>query len=140
MKASSHRKHAHSFDSIVGMASRIEGKLLVDESVRIDGTLVGNVEQQTGKDRWLIIGARAEIHGDIRAQNVSVAGKVIGNIVASESVELLDGCEVRGNITHQSITVEPGASVHGQLIAHSADDDSQAAAQRVIAAARNGNP
>lgn len=139
MKASSHRKHVHSFDSIVGMASRIEGKLLVDESVRIDGTIVGNVEQLTGKDRWLIVGAKAEIHGDICAQNVSVAGKVIGNIVASESVELLDGCEVRGNITHQAITVEPGASVHGQLIAHGADGDSQAAAQRVIATARNGN-
>jgi len=140
MKASSYRKHSHSFDSIIGIASRIEGTLLVNESVRLDGILVGNLEQQIGKDRWLIIGAKAEIHGDIRAQNVSVAGKVIGNIVASESVELLDGCEVRGNITHQAITVEPGASVHGQLIANTSGNDSEATARRVIAAARNSNP
>jgi cytoskeletal protein CcmA (bactofilin family) len=42
---------------------------------------------------------------------------VFGNISASESIELLEGCEVRGNIVHKSINVEPGASLHGQLIA-----------------------
>lgn len=127
-----------SFDSIVGNATRIEGTLHVNESLRIDGRLNGNLEQQAGKSRWIIIGPTSEIHGDIRAQNVSVAGKVIGNIFATESIELMDGCEVRGNITHRSITVEPGASVHGQLIAREGDEDSQAEAQRAIEVARNG--
>ncbi len=127
-----------SFDSIVGIATRIEGNLHVDESLRIDGKLNGNLEQQPGKARWIIVGAAGEIHGDIHAQNVSVAGKVIGNIFASESIELLDGCEVRGNISHKSITVEPGASVHGQLIAN-AGENSEEQAQRIIAAARRGS-
>jgi cytoskeletal protein CcmA (bactofilin family) len=138
MKSSSHRNSMQSFDSIVGNATRIEGTLHVDESLRIDGRLNGNLEQQAGKSRWIIIGPTGEIHGDIRAQNVSVAGKVIGNIFATESIELMDGCEVRGNITHRSITVEPGASVHGQLIAREGDEDSQAEAQRAIEVARNG--
>lgn len=135
MKSSSHRKTLQNFDSIVGTATRIEGDLHVDESLRIDGTLNGNLIQVVGKARWIIIGSSGEITGDIRAQNVCVSGKVIGNIFATESIELLDGCEVRGNITHKSITVEPGASVHGQLIANS-KDDSEAAAMRVIATAR----
>jgi cytoskeletal protein CcmA (bactofilin family) len=42
---------------------------------------------------------------------------------------------VRGNITHKSITVEPGASVHGQLIARD-ETNSEAAALQVIAAVR----
>ena len=103
--------------SVLGAATRLEGTLHVDESIRIDGTLLGNIEQTDGDDRWLILGPSAQILGDIRAQNLSVAGKVTGNIVASGSVELRNGSEVRGNITHKSITVEPGASVHGQLIA-----------------------
>jgi cytoskeletal protein CcmA (bactofilin family) len=135
MKSSSHRKNLQNFDSIVGNATRIEGNLHVDESLRIDGKLMGNLIQEVGKARWIIIGSAGEIHGDIRAQNVCVSGKVIGNIFATDSVELQDGCEVRGNITHKSITVEPGASVHGQLIANN-KDDSEAAALRVIAAAR----
>jgi cytoskeletal protein CcmA (bactofilin family) len=56
-----------SFDSIVGNATRIEGTLHVDESLRIDGRLNGNLEQQAGKSRWIIIGPTGEIHGDIRA-------------------------------------------------------------------------
>ncbi len=103
--------------SVLGVGTRLTGTLQVDESIRIDGRLDGNVEQSDGDERWLIIGLTAEIHGDIHAQNVSVGGKVIGNIFASGNVELTNGSEVRGNISHLSITVEPGASVHGQLIA-----------------------
>ena len=114
--------------SVLGTATRLEGTLHVDESIRIDGELDGNIEQPDGDARWLILGPTAHIRGDIHAQNVSIAGKVIGNIVASGSVELRNGSEVRGNIIHQSITVEPGASVHGQLIAvDGAKSDTEAA-------------
>ncbi len=136
MKYGSQRKVLQNIGSVLGTATRVEGTLRLDESVRIDGRVEGNLEQTDGKDRWILIGPRAEVHGDIRAQNVSVAGKVIGNIVASESIELLDGCEVRGNITHKSINVEPGASVHGQLIAN--DPISEAATAQAIANARSG--
>ena len=135
MKSSSHRKALQSIGSVLGAATRLEGTLHVDESVRIDGKLEGNLEQVDGNSRWIIIGPGGEIHGDIRAQNISIAGKVIGNIIASESIELINGCEVRGNITHKSITVEPGASVHGQLIARE-ETDSQIAALQVFSAAR----
>lgn len=135
MKSSSHRKALQSIGSVLGAATRLEGTLHVDESVRIDGKLEGNLEQADGKSRWIIIGPGGEIHGDVRAQNISIAGKVIGNIIASESIELIDGCEVRGNITHKSITVEPGASVHGQLISRD-ETNSEAAAIQVIAAVR----
>ncbi len=129
-----------SFDSIVGTATRIEGDLHVDESLRIDGRLNGNLEQTVGKARWIIIGPNGEIRGNIRAQNVSVSGKVFGNIFASGSTELMEGCEVRGNITHKSITVEPGAIVHGQLIASRDGIDAEAAAKSIIDSARNDAP
>lgn len=117
MKSTSHRKALQSFDSILGVATSIEGNLHVNESLRIDGKLKGNIKQEPGEARWIIIASSAEIQGDINAQNVSISGKVIGNIVASDSIELMDGCDVRGNITHKSLTVEPGALVFGQLIA-----------------------
>lgn len=117
MKPTSHRKALQSFDSILGIATTIEGNLHVNESLRIDGKLIGNIDQKPGEARWIIIASTAEIKGDIRAQNVSISGKVVGNIYASASIELVNGCDVRGNITHKSITVEPGALVFGQLIA-----------------------
>ncbi len=118
MKSGSQRKALQNIGSVFGVATRIEGTVHLEESVRIDGRIEGNLDQSDGQARWIVIGPKGEVHGDIRAQNVSVAGKVLGNIVASESIELLEGSEVRGNITHKSINVEPGASVHGQLIAN----------------------
>lgn len=109
--------------SVLGAGTRLQGTLHVEESIRIDGRLEGNIEQSEGKTHWVVIGPTSEIIGDIHAQNVRVAGKIIGNIIASGNVELTNGAEVRGNIKHSAITVEPGASVHGQLIANNYDDD-----------------
>ena len=118
MKPSSSRKGINIASSVLGSGTRLQGTLQVEESIRIDGRLEGNIEQSDGKDHWVIIGPTSEIIGDIQAQNVRVAGKIIGNIIASGNVELTNGAEVRGNIKHNAITVEPGASVHGQLIAN----------------------
>jgi cytoskeletal protein CcmA (bactofilin family) len=118
MKPTSSRKGISIASSVLGSGTRLQGTLQVEESIRIDGRLEGNIEQSDGKDHWVIIGPTSEIMGDIHAQNVRVAGKIIGNINASGNVELANGAEVRGNIKHNAITVEPGASVHGQLIAN----------------------
>ena len=109
--------------SVLGAGTRLQGMLHVEESIRIDGRLEGNIEQSEVKTHWVVIGPTSEIIGNIHAQNVRVAGKIIGNIIASGNVELTNGAEVRGNIKHSAITVEPGASVHGQLIANNYDDD-----------------
>ena len=127
MKPSSTRKGMSIASSVLGSGTRLQGTLQVEESIRIDGRLEGNIEQSDGKDHWVIIGPTSEIIGDIQAQNVRVAGKILGNIIASGNVELANGAEVRGNIQHNAITVEPGASVHGQLIAN---DHSEAPATK----------
>ncbi|MCE2870025.1 MAG: polymer-forming cytoskeletal protein [Oxalobacteraceae bacterium] len=123
MKSPSNRKALSMASSVLGAGTRLQGTLHVEESIRIDGRLEGNIEQSEGKTHWVVIGPTSEIIGDIHAQNVRVAGKIIGNIIASGNVELTNGAEVRGNIKHSAITVEPGASVHGQLIANNYDDD-----------------
>lgn len=122
MKSPSNRKALSMASSVLGAGTRLQGTLHVEESIRIDGRLEGNIEQSEGDTQWVIIGPTSVIIGDIRAQNVRVAGKIIGNIIASGNVELTNGAEVRGNIRHGAITVEPGASVHGQLIANNYDD------------------
>jgi cytoskeletal protein CcmA (bactofilin family) len=123
MKSPSKRKALAMASSVLGAGTRLQGTLQVEESIRIDGLLEGNIEQSVGENQWVIIGPTSEIIGDISAQNVRVAGKIIGNIIATGNVELTNGAEVRGNIRHGAITVEPGASVYGQLIANNYDDD-----------------
>lgn len=140
MKSPSHQKTRNSISSVLGTGTRLQGTLQVEESIRIDGHLEGNIEQSEGHAHWVVIGRTSEIHGDIRAQNVRVAGKVIGNINASGNVELANGAEVRGNIKHSAITVEPGASVHGQLIAHDHAHEHEAEPETKVSTPAEPNP
>ena len=104
------------FDTLVGRHTEIHGKLLLRESVRIDGRVVGNIEAQRDANNTLVIGATGEVQGDILAYLVLVAGKVAGQIHAIDRVELHENCLVQGDIKYGSIAIAHGACVQGLLL------------------------
>ena len=62
------------------------------------------------------IGASGEVSGDVTAHRVMVAGKVEGNIYATERVEFHKDSVVHGDISYGSIAVEHGARLLGLVI------------------------
>jgi cytoskeletal protein CcmA (bactofilin family) len=60
---------------------------------------------------------------DIQARRVTVAGTLIGNILASEEVNLLHTGKVLGNITTPKLTVEPGVITEGKVVITSGQSD-----------------
>lgn len=104
------------FDTLVGKNTVIHGRLVLQESIRIDGKVVGNIESSKEESITVVIGASGEVQGDILAQRVVVAGKVSGNIHAHERVELHTDCLVQGDIKYGSIAVEHGSKVLGLLL------------------------
>jgi cytoskeletal protein CcmA (bactofilin family) len=78
---------------------------------------MGNIEcASDNKDITVAIGVTGKINGDIRAFRILIAGKVEGNIYASEKVELHDSAIVLGDITYNQIGIEHGAEVLGLMI------------------------
>ena len=124
------------FDTLVGRRTEVHGKVLVQESIRIDGRVVGDVEAAPGQSVTVVVSA---IQGDVCAHRVVIAGKVSGQIHAPERVELHAGCRVQGDIKYGSIAIEHGARVLGLLLqvdadgASGADEDAQAAIRRAQA-------
>jgi cytoskeletal protein CcmA (bactofilin family) len=59
---------------------------------------------------------------DISAKKVTVAGTIIGNITASEEVNLLQSGKVLGNIITPKINVEPGVITEGKVTITSGND------------------
>ena len=49
----------------------------------------------------------------IRAASVSVAGKVSGDIVATQRIEIRPGAKVNGNITAPVLVIHEGATFEG---------------------------
>ncbi len=104
------------FDTLVGKNTVIHGRLVLQESIRIDGKVVGNIESSKEESITVVIGVAGEVQGDIVAQRVVVAGKVAGNIHAHERVELHADCLVQGDIKYGSIAIEHGSKVLGLLL------------------------
>lgn len=89
--------------------SRISGKLSFDGPTRIDGQVDGEI---TGKDS-LTIGESAVVTAQIRAAAIIVAGKVSGDIIASNRIEIRPSAKVIGNLTAPILVVHEGALFEG---------------------------
>uniref|UniRef100_UPI004047F83F bactofilin family protein n=1 Tax=Polynucleobacter sp. TaxID=2029855 RepID=UPI004047F83F len=119
------------FDTLIGKTTEIYGRMVVGESLRIDGKLVGNIECEDNSKVTVAVGEDGEVVGDIFAYRVMIAGKVEGNIYATERVEFHQTAQVRGDVTYGSIGIEHGARVIG-LVIQGTDKNSAIQASDVI--------
>jgi len=111
-----------SFETIVGPATEVHGRLVANESMRIDGRIIGNIEARQGKDVSIALGRSGFVQGDIYAFRVLIAGRVEGNVYATERVELHEGAEVRGDITYGQLGIEHGAKLNGLMISRNGEE------------------
>ena len=104
------------FDTLIGATTEIYGRLVLLDSVRIDGKVIGDIQASQSNKATVAIGPTGEVIGHISAFRVIVAGKVEGNIAALERVELSHDCLVQGDISYGSINVQHGARLQGLII------------------------
>lgn len=105
--------------TLIGKGAVFDGNLSAPEAIRLDGTLNGNCEC---KD-LLIVGVEGQINGDITTQNMIIAGKVEGDIIANGKLELLSTGKLTGNITARSLVVDEDACFDGRCTMTSLDGD-----------------
>ena len=129
--------NSEKFDTIIGRTTTIQGTLVLLDSVRIDGRVVGNVESAPDCKIAVAIGPTGEVTGDIKAHRVMVAGKVFGHIHAADRVEFQKDSLVQGDVSYGSIAVEHGAKLSGLIIQNQTMDDSATGAQAAIQTAQS---
>ncbi len=88
------------------------GQLRFKDSLQINGNFEGKIET----NGHLIVGESAHVRADIEAKNITVAGKLVGNIKQSDSVHLFTQSEVHGDIFTQNLTVESGSKFNGVCV------------------------
>jgi cytoskeletal protein CcmA (bactofilin family) len=107
---------SESFDTLIGAATRIEGRMVVNKSIRLDGTIEGSIESNTDTHVTVAIGNTGLVHGDVRAHRVLVNGQVDGNIYAREKCELHETSKVKGDIHYGLLGIEHGAEILGLMV------------------------
>jgi cytoskeletal protein CcmA (bactofilin family) len=90
--------------------TKFEGTLKYAESLRIDGAFKGDIVSAG----TLHIDKDAIVRADIKVTSVRVEGIVHGNINASESIEILSGGKVYGNIRTRRLKIDDGVLFKGK--------------------------
>jgi cytoskeletal protein CcmA (bactofilin family) len=98
--------------SHLGRGVRIEGKIVSDQDLQVDGEVNGTLEV-SGHN--LTVGAKARVQADIKAQNISIVGTVEGSIEATDRIELCSQCRVIGQIKTHRIAIKDGAYFKGNI-------------------------
>jgi cytoskeletal protein CcmA (bactofilin family) len=93
----------------LGEGSKVSGKLNFDGPARIDGHIDGEI---IAKDS-IMIGESAIVTASIKAASIIVAGKISGDITASQRIELQFSAKVLGNLTSRVLVVHKGAVFEG---------------------------
>ena len=125
----SQKRGDSSMPSIISTGLQVNGDIISDGDVQIEGVISGNV-----KSRTLTIGESGEVRGEVVADQLQVSGTVNGQIKA-RSVNLSRSARVQGDILHESLSIESGAFIEGNVKRINAK-----AAEKPAASAANVSP
>lgn len=104
-------------ETIVGASVKIEGDLVSEGDIRVEGTVSGKIK--TSKN--LYIGPAAKIEADVEAGNAILAGTVKGDLKVRENLLLEATGKVSGNIACGKLSITEGAQFNGSCSMPEAD-------------------
>jgi cytoskeletal protein CcmA (bactofilin family) len=96
----------------IGQGVIVEGKIMSAQDLRIDGKVEGTIEVG---DHGLILGGGAAVKANLTARTILISGAVIGNVTATERIDLHASGSVEGDISTPRLVMVDGAVVKGKV-------------------------
>ncbi len=97
--------------TIIGESILISGSLNGDE----DLTVRGQVEGTLTLTKTLLVEPTGRVKAEVQVRNCVIAGAVVGNVTATESVEITNQGRMVGDITAPRVIIVDGASFRGRI-------------------------
>ena len=96
---------------ILDMDASMQGRLVFRDPVdlKISGTFEGSLDTKGS----LIIGEKATVNAEIKGENITISGKVVGDIIATSKLRLTKDAQIIGDINTPALEVEIGAVLQG---------------------------
>jgi len=107
--------------SLVAHGTRIQGHVLFQDGLRIDGDVLGDIRASDQHPSILVVSESASIVGEIHADHVIINGKVKGPVFAFSLLELQPKARIEGDIAYKALEMHQGAIIAGQLRPMAAD-------------------
>ncbi len=95
----------------IAAGSRVEGTLTGPTELLIEGEVDGEIRV----DSAVMIGTEGVVRGPVTAQVVRVGGRVIGDVQASDRVEVAPSGGLEGDIAAPRVVIAEGAFFKGRI-------------------------
>ena len=96
--------------TFLGKGARFKGTVTFEGTVRIDGRLEGEIHTKG----TVIVGEHAVIEGDVIANTIISGGRIFGNVVGSEKVQLITPGVLVGTVKTALFSLEEGVRFSGK--------------------------
>ena len=97
---------------VISKGTVIEGKFRTTEDLRLDGTIIGEVQS----DKKIVMGESGRIEGTVQCNESAIKGKIDGEIKVNGLLHLLSTAFIKGKIKAQKMIVDEGASYNGECL------------------------
>ena len=101
---------ANNSKNVLNSDVELKGTLKFSGELTFDGKLDGDIQSEGS----LILGDNAVIKGNMNVTAVVVRGKVNGNVVAKEKIDIKTKTELFGDIRAPKLTIEEGVTFVGK--------------------------
>lgn len=100
-------------EKVLDVDASMQGTIAFKDPVnlRINGSFEGKLDTRGN----LTIGENARVKASIVGDRIIVAGKVTGDIRASQSISVVSPAVIQGNLTTPQLSVAEGAILEGQI-------------------------
>jgi cytoskeletal protein CcmA (bactofilin family) len=100
-----------------------DGSTIIGETITVTGnvsgeedlTVRGRIEGSIAIGKTLIVEQTGVVRAEVQAGNCVISGVVVGNIAASESVEITKEARMVGDISAPRVIIADGASFRGRV-------------------------
>jgi cytoskeletal protein CcmA (bactofilin family) len=96
----------------IGRSLVIKGEISGGESLYIDGRVEGTINIPENR---VTIGRNGMVAADVNAREVVIMGKVQGNVICGDRLDIRSDGSVTGDVVTQRISVEDGAILKGSV-------------------------
>lgn len=112
METASRAPAASSDQATIGKGLFIKGEITGSESLYIDGKVEGSINLPGSR---VTVGRNGQVAANISAREIVVLGKVRGNVIASDRVDIRAEGSLNGDVTVARISIEDGAYFKGGI-------------------------
>lgn len=97
--------------TVIGKTVQIKGEVAAEEEMLIEGRIEGEVRSS----KKIVVGQQGDARANLYATYIKVAGKVVGDLIATTKIEIESTAHIEGNITAPKLSVSESAYFKGNI-------------------------